>query len=376
MILGIKEDFTSNTNLDSELTSLPSSGLYLNSGVHPSVTPENLLSFLPKLEFTVSLWNSGTAYTVFTVSNNKKDLVIYNGKIWQSIQSGTNQTPADGSAYWLETNIESLRLKAFIGKVKDRVYSDLNLVKRIVNNQYLYNEGSQTHTLPNDYAGWVFEPKGSDYVSFKVNEVAIQKSGVTPVDMYVINQGNLIDTISITPDDGRLTFQDLDLTLSGKGKFILAIDSTDVISDNSYVDPLKYDGIVVYTAIGTGAAPETANYVDSQTGNGLAFNISAYFDGAKYIDNNISLFGGFVRSVFELMTFQMFLHNSNNVSNRTQRIQMNDELLLAELKREDMDSVILRYNRSLKKAKSRIEKSFDTQLIDEEDGLTITQTSV
>lgn len=301
---------------------------------------------------------------------------MHDSKIWQSIQSGTNQTPSDASTYWLETNIESLRLKSFIGKVKDKVYSDLNLVKRIVNNQYLYNEGSQTHTLPNDYAGWVFEPKGSDYVSFKVNEVALQKSGVTPVNMYVINQGNLIDTISITPDNGRLTFEDIDLTLSGKGKFILAIDSTDVISDNSYVDPLKYDGFVVYTTNGTGDAPETATYVDSQIGNGLGFNISAYFDGAKYIDNNLSLFGSFIRSVFELMTFQKFLHNSNNVSNRAQRIQMNDELLLAELKRSDIDSVISRYNKNLRKAKSRIEKSFDTQLIDEEDELTITRTSV
>lgn len=376
MILGIKEDFTSNTDLDSELTSLPSSGLYLNSGVHPSVTPENLLSFLPKIEFTISDWDNGTEYTIFTESNNKKDIVSHDGKIWQSLRIGGGVTPASDSPNWLETNIESLRLKSFIGKVKDRVYSDLNLVKRIVNNQYLYHEGSQTHTLPNDYAGWVFEPKGSDYVSFKVNEIAIQKSGIIPVNLYVVNQGKLIDTIQVTPDNGRLTFEDVDLTLSGKGKFILAIDSTEVVSDNSYIDPLKYDGFVVYTTNGTGDAPETANYVDSQIGNGLGFNISAYFDGAKYIDNNISLFGGFVRSVFELMTFQMFLHNSNNVSNRSQRIQMNDDLLLAELKREDVDSVISRYNKNLKKAKSRIEKSFDTQLIDEEDGITITQGSL
>lgn len=376
MVLGIKEDFSSNITLDSELTSLPSSGLYLNSGVHTSVTLENLLAFLPKLDFVISDWDNATDYTVFTTTHNKKDLVKHDSKIWQSIKAGTNQEPASGSEYWLETNIESLRLKSFIDKVKDKVYSDLNLTRRLVSNQYLYKESNQSHTLPNDYAAWVFEPKGSDYVTIRINEIALQKSGSTPVNVYIVNQENLVDTLTVTPDNGKLTFRELDYTLTGKGKFIVAIDSTEVISDYASIDPLKYDGFVAYTASGIGDAPESAVYSYGSGTNGLGFNVSSYFDGAKFIDNNLNDLAGFVRSVFELMTFQMFLHNSNSVSNRTQRIQMNDELLLAETKRTDIDSVVSRYYKELKRAKNSISKSFDSEIEDETDGVTVTLDSI
>lgn len=376
MILGVKEDFSSNVALDTQLKSIPSSGLFINSGVHPSITLENLLSFLPKVSFAIGSWNASTAYTVFTESGNKRDLVTYQGDTYQSIKSGTNQTPSDSSEYWVKTNDDSLRLKAFIEKVKDKVYSDLNLTKRLVDNQYLYHVGSQTNTLPADYAGWVFEPKGSDYVSIRINEIALQKSGTSPVNVYVINQGVLVDTLSVTPDNGRLTFQDLDYTLTGKGKFTIAIDSAEVVYDYTSVDPLKYEGFVCYTTTGTGNTPESAVYNIATTGNGLGFNISSFFDGRKYIDNNLSEFGSFIRAVFEVMTFQMFLHNSNNVSNRTQRIQMNEDLLLAELKRTDVDSVISRYYTELKKAKARIGKTFDNQLQDESGGLTINVSSL
>ena len=376
MILGIKEDFSSNITLDTQLKAVPDSGLYLNSGVHPSITVENLLEFLPKLDFTIAAWDSGTSYTVYSTSHNKSDLVTHNSVVYQSIQAGTNKEPGVETEYWLATNEESLKLKAFIEKVKDKVYADLNLTKRIVENQYLYHNGSQTHTLSNDYAAWVIEPRGSDYVSFRINEIALQKSGTTPVNVYIINQDELINTITVTPDNGRLTFEDKTQVLSGKGKHLIAIDSTEVITDYASVDPLKFEGFVAYTATGTGEAPESATYSYSTSGIGLGLNLTAYFDGAKYIDNNLSEFGNFIRATFELMAFQMFQANPHNVSNRAQRIRMSDEFLLGELKNMQMDSVISRYYRELKKAKSRIEKSSDTQLTDNNDGLTISVGSI
>jgi hypothetical protein len=372
LILGVKEDFSSNVTLDSELKGVPTSGLYLNSGTHPSITPDNLLSFLPRIDFTLSAWDSGVSYGIYSVTHDKKDLVTHEGKIFQSLMNGANEEPTEpDTVYWLETNIESLKLKSFIGKVKDRVYTDLNLTKRLVNNQYLYQEGSNSHILPNDYAAWIFEPKGSDYVSIRINEMSVQIDDVTPINVYVVNQGELVTTLTATPANGKVSFQDVGYTLVGKGKFTIAIDSTTVLSDFGVIDPLKYDGFVAYTATGTGASPQDAVYSDSANSNGLGFNISAYLDGAKYIDNNIQDFGEFVRSVLELMAFEMFLHNSNNVSDRTQRIQMNEDLLLSELKRMDIDTVGSRYYKQLKKAKARIDKTFDTQLIDEEDGFTI-----
>ena len=176
MILGIAEDFSSDIVLDSELKDIPTSGLYLNSGVHPSVTVENLLHFLPFLTITPTAWNAATDYTVYADSRNRTDLVTYESKIYQSIKAGVGQQPDTSSTYWLETNLESLRLKNFVQKVKDKVYADLRLTRRLVNNQYLYEVGKNTITLPSDYAAWVFEPKGSDYTSIRINEISFQKN--------------------------------------------------------------------------------------------------------------------------------------------------------------------------------------------------------
>jgi len=362
MVLGISEDFTSNVVLDSELKKLPSSGLYLNSGVHPSITVENLLDFLPKTVFTFNAWSNATDYEVFTLSRNRKDIVLSDGKIYQSIKAGINNLVSD-TDFWLETNIESLRIKVFLDKVKDRVFSDLSLTRRLINNQYLYESSSTTEVnLTNDYAGWVLEPKGSDYVTIRVNEISIQKSGTTPINLYVLNQNTLIETITITPNNGDLNFQPVDLVLNGKGSFKLVIDSTDVFRGVSTVNPFKFDGFLAYTTNGTGDAPETSKYTYNTFGNGIGLNLSAYLDATQYIENNLSDFGNFIRAVFEVMVFEMFLHNSNNRSNRSQRIQMDDQILIAELKDMSHETIVKKYHREKKRALDEIQKTFDTQL--------------
>lgn len=370
MVLGIAQDFTSTVVLDSELTSLPSSGLYLNSGVHSSITVENILFFLPKTIFTFSEWDSNTAYEKYSLSRNSKDIVTSGGKIYQSIKAGTNNLVSD-TEYWLETNIESLRIKSFIQKVEDRVLIDLNLNKRLVENQYLYENGDTLTTLRNNYSGWVLEPKGSDYVSIKVNEISLQKDGTTPVNLYIVNQETLIDTIQITPNNGQISFKPVDLVLKGKGEFKLVIDSTDVYTGNATVNPFKFNGFVLKSVNGTGDAPNTANYTYNTIGNGLGLNVTAYLDAQQYIDNNLSEFGSFIRQTFELMCFEMFLHNSNNRSNVSQRIQMQEKYLLAELKDMQNETSIRKYHREKKKAIEQMKRTFDNQLNSHNGGITI-----
>jgi hypothetical protein len=363
MVLGISEDYTVDIDFDSELTNIPSSGLYINSGVHPSITNENLLEFLPKTVITFIEWSNSTTYAVFAETRNKKDIVLKGGKIYQSIKAGINQDPAtEDSLYWLESNMQSLRLKNFIEKVKDRVYTDLSLDKRLINNQFLYDNGTNPVTLLNNYAGWVIEPKGSDYVSFRINQISLQKDGVTPVNLYIINQNTLIKTITITPNNGELNFVNTDIVLSGKGAFKLVIDSTDVYVGNSQIDPKRFDGFVAYTTNGTGDAPEGSKYSYSTYGNGIGLNITAYLDSKVYVDNNLSNFGSFIRATFEYMAFQMFMHNSSNASNRAQRLQMADNILMAELKEMKSDTVVRRYINEKSKAVKMLEKTFDTQL--------------
>ena len=363
MVLGISEDYTVDIDFDSELTNIPSSGLYINSGVHPSITNENILEFLPKTVITFIEWSDATTYAVFTETRNKKDIVLKGGKIYQSIKAGVNQDPtATDSLYWLESNMDSLRLKNFIEKVKDRVYTDLSLDKRLINNQFLYDNGVNATTLLNDYAGWVIEPKGSDYVSFRINQISLQKDGVTPVNLYIINQNTLIKTITITPNNGELNFVNTDIVLSGKGAFKLVIDSTDVYVGDSQIDPKRFDGFVAYTTNGTGNAPEISKYTYSTYGNGIGLNITAYLDSKVYVDNNLSNFGSFIRATFEYMAFQMFMHNSSNASNRVQRLQMADNILMAELKEMKSDTVVRRYINEKSNAVKMLEKTFDTQL--------------
>lgn len=44
-------------------------------------------------------WSSGTAYTV-------PSSVYHSGAVWIALQSSTNQTPADGSAYWARIDFQ------------------------------------------------------------------------------------------------------------------------------------------------------------------------------------------------------------------------------------------------------------------------------
>lgn len=363
MILGISEDWTRDITLDSALKSVPSSGLYVNKGVHPSITLDNLLSFLPNTVFTFLAWSSETTYEVFLTDYKKTNIVTKDGKVYQSIAvTNLNQDPATQTGYWLETNIESLRLKVFLKSVEDRVLSDLNLHKRLITNQFLYEQGDTVKTMPNDYVAWVFEPKGSDYVTIRINQISLQKDGTTPVNLYVINQGNLVETITITPDNGNINFENKEIVFKGKGQFKLAMASSDVYVGGATIDPLRFNGFVAYTANGTGDTPQGAKYTYNTFGNGIGINVSAYLDSDVYVDNNLSEFGSLIRATFEFMAFEMFLHNSNNASNRAQRIQMNDDLLLAELKNMQGETIVRRFHREKKKAIEVLEKTFDTQL--------------
>lgn len=374
MILGVSEDWSSNVVLDAELTALPESGLCLNSGVHPSITIENLLEFLSFTEVEFADWTDNVTYSVYSNSRKRTDIVTLEGVIYQSLKANNlnNSPDEEDSIYWLATNLESLKIKNHIYKVQDKVFSELKLTKRLINNQFIYNINPNTQEqslvqLPNDYSAWVFEPKGSDYVTIRLNQISFQKLGTTTVNLYVINQGVLIDTLEITPSNGIVDFKDLNYSFKGKGKWIFAIDSTIVISNPSYVDPLKFDGFVCYTATGTGNEPETAIYSNGTTGNGLGFNISVFLDSSDYIENNINELANFVRATFELETLKMFLHNSNNRSNRAQTIQLDKDALIAETKSLDMDTVAKRFQDEKRMAVKAMQKTFDTQLVQEDE---------
>lgn len=367
MVLTFAEDFTSTVDLDSELVGTSDSGLYWNRGVHPILTINGLLAYLPLVEFTFSDWINTSNYDNFSLSRKKSDIVNYNGELYQSIQaSNTGNTPDSATTYWLKTNIESIRIKSFIWTVEDNFISALMLDRKLIENQYIYNVGDTLQSLPNDYSGWVFEPKGSDYVKIRINQIGLQANTSTPQNLYVVNQGRLIDTLTLNPQDGVLVFEDAGYTISGKGKFIFAIDSQDVLSNNAYNDALRYNGFVCYPVSGIGASPETATYAEGNIGNGMNFNVSAYLDSSVYVNNNKVDFAKFLQSQMEMDFVKMILHNPNFRSNRDERIlaggQQNIQLLSLEALNTDLNTIAAKYIKEKQLASEAINKTFDNFL--------------
>ncbi len=362
--LTFAEDFTSTVDLDSELVGTPDSGLYWNRGVHPILTVEGLLSYLPIISFTFPDWDNGTTYNEFNTSRKKSDIVTLNSVIYQSLKdSNTGNSPDSSPTFWLETNIESIRIKSFIWTVEDNFRAALTLDRKLIENQYIYNVGENSHTLSNDFAGWAWEPKGSDYVKIRINQIALQAETAVAQNLYVINQGRLITTLTLNPDNGVLAFEDIGYTISGKGRFIFAIDSQDVLSENAFNDPLRYDGFVCYPVTGTGATPEGADYSIGSVGNGLNWNVSAYLDSDLYITNNEVDFAKFLQVQMELDFVRTILHDTNFRSNREERFiggsQLTQQLLSTESLNLDLNTIAAKYMREKKIATEAVDKTFD-----------------
>ena len=385
MILSLAEDLTvPSVIFDSELLATPDSGMYLNNGVHPSITANNLLQFLPNETFVFVDYAAGTTYGKYTDTLRRTDIVTSGLLIYQSLVTGnTGNDPASNPTEWLETNIESLRIKTFYLSTQNTAIAQLNLKRRLIDSQYLYNvadpeENATATTLPNDYAAWIFEPKGSDYVEFTINEISFQATTAVPQSMYVINQGVLIDTLTLNPNiDGRLEFEDINYVFSGKGKFIFAVDSQVVLTNGAVIDPLKYKGFVVSTATGIGATPEGADYSRSTSNNGLGFHVTTHLDSTVYLNNNLKNFGQYLQAVWRLNVLEMFLHNANNRSNKSERNQLDVKMLQAETKDDKSGgSALSKMYREEKKANAKVKTTFDNQLVDKNQGGSVTLSSV
>ena len=371
LILGISNDLSNSVSLDVELLAIPQSGMYLTTGVHPSINLANLLAFLPKLDVAFQSYNTGTTYGKYTDTLKGSDIVDVSGVLYQSISaSNIGNTPASSPTKWLQTNLDSLRIRNFALSSQKNATTALNLNRRLLDSQYLYNVADLTESitpkmLTGDYAAWVFEAKGSDYVTFQINEVAFQATTATPQNLYVINQGVLIDTLTLnTNTDGRLVFEDLSYTFSGKGRFILAVDSQNVLTNSANLQPLKYDGFVAYMSTGIGSTPADAKWSDNMVANGLNFNIKVFLDSSKYLQYNLVDYCNFVQKQWELDVLEMFVFNSNNRISGTERNQLQDrDLIVGEVKNGKMEgSILYKYNKELRAARAQLSKTFDRAL--------------
>jgi len=362
MNLTFAEDFTSTEVLDAQLTGTPDSGFYWNRGVHPILTVSNLLAFLPNASFTFTAWDDAATYGVFETSRKKSDVVSYNDKVYLSLIASNGddpKTPGTDTTYWLETNINSLRIRSFIWSVEDNFISALSLNRKLIENQYIYHVAKNLTTLTGDYSGWAFEPKNSDYVKIKINQMSLQANTADTVDVTVINQGVVKETITLNPNNGLLEFEDVGYTISGKGVFYFVFPSQEVYSDSSYSDALKYNGFVCYPVTGEGDTPEGAEYTVRTTGNGLNFNVSVYLDSSDYVTNCKIDYSKFLQTQFEYDFLRMAVSNSNAQSELSERNLRNNQLMATETLDVNLLTVARKYERQLKEAVASINKTFD-----------------
>lgn len=364
MVLGIAEDYTTGGKviLDEELKN-PSSGIFINRGVSPVVSLRNLLQFLPFETTTFDDWDNSKDYFVYD-SVDTKDIVVDGGVVYQCIKDNKGLKPSEDKEHWIPTNLESLKIKSFMERVKDRVFSDLNLTKNLINNQYIYDVGDKSdYQIPNDFTGFAFDSKGSDYTVIRINEICVESDTVgDEIKIYVINQGLLIDELTVKTDKGRVLFDFVDYEFKGKGEVIFVIDKQIVRKGVGNIDPLRFDGFTVRTVNGIGDDPATAKYSTSNSGNGMGFNISVFLDSESYIKNNSRELANYYRATFEYMAYELFMYNPDSRSNKTTKSIPSDDVLYNEITSKEGDTVASRRVREKDKMINSIRKVFDTQL--------------
>jgi hypothetical protein len=371
MLLGITEDFTTeNTILDIQLTAIPQNGLYVNSGTHPVITLRNLLAFLPYVDVTFAAYDVTRSYGVFEKTRSKNDIVTSGGLIYQCIQANIGE-PVSDTDFWMLTNMDSLRLRNLLFQVKDRVISELNLQKRLIDNQYLYDVGDNTFNPTGDYFGWAVEPKNSDYVRLTINQMSIHNVAAGAVAVYVVNQGELIDTISVVGGNGAVSFKEIDYSFYGKGVFYFLVEPQQMKRKGSFIDVQRYKGFVAYTVTATGNTWSDLDYTISSTDNGIGLNLTVVLDSQVYVDNNLNYLSKFIRNTFEVVCLEMFLNNANNRSNSDERYNIDRKILITELKDTTTDTVVNRFKHERKRAFELIEKTFDSLLSDNDTRLKV-----
>jgi len=351
------DDMSANVALDSSLMGESLSGIYYNQGVNPLVTIGNIIASLPRNNIVYGDYNVAETYTS---EFKRSNIVISNSKLYQSIVDNNTGNEVSDTNYWLETNDESIKIKDFISKSRQNALNDINLTRRLLENQYIYNYGENDFEITSDYAGWAFEPKGSDYVSIRINQICLRAKTTDPTNLYVVNQGRLLETIVLNPQNGVLAFESINKTYLGKGPFYFLFDKTTVVSDQVWNDPLKYDSLVAYPVTASGTTPQDADIADSSNGNGLSFNVTTFLNSTDYIAMNEIDFSTFIQKRFELDVMNLFLFNAGNTQNDAIRniLEHLPDIREQVVNKQD-ETVIAQYLRVKRQLRDSIERTFD-----------------
>lgn len=357
-ILTFYKDYSNSIELDSLLMGVPDSDAFWNTGTSPIVTIKNILTYLPVEDIVADAYAAGTTYAI-------GDICTSNAIMYESILgSNIGNTPASSPTYWVVTNSDSQKIKVFLNQVKTNAKTALKLDRKLIENQYIYHIAKSDVTPNADYIGWGFEHKNSDYVSIRINKLAFQANTDQEITFSLVNNGAVVNTIAITPDNGRFVFSDVNLTMSGFGVFYLVTDAISIKTNGEVNDPLKYRGLVCYPVEAVGGTIATADYQKSMSGNGMGFNVSAYVDTSSFIVANEIDFVEVYKWQLAYDLVQLMLFNPQTNSSREERnmTEFNRDLMIMEAKDNKLNTITTNYNKALKQAKEAIAKSLDNVL--------------
>lgn len=340
------QDYSSDVTLDASLLGVSASGSHWNQGSHPIVSISNIESVLPNFPITLLSFKTAKNYGVYEDGRDSFNVVTYKEKVYQSLSaSNLGNHPDVNPTDWLETNLDSLRIKGLIEGSKQKLISATRLNRKLIENQNIYSEGV-TNIIPSgDLIGWTFKTKGSDYTKIRINQIVLESETSDAVSLYVVNKGILIDTLSITPNQNE-TFN---YVLNGTGEFHFLVDSMSVKNSSVSNGSLNYKGFDCYPAT------STADYSVSRGSgtNGFSFNVTAYLDSASYFDNNLIDMAEALKVQFAYDITMLFISGANSKSNRTVRAM--DQAFLQEA----YESLTLKLNSEVKSVIRSINTTFD-----------------
>lgn len=344
MEFGILEDYTiSGLDLGEDLVN-PTSGLFLNDGVSPLITVKNLLNFLPYLDYLIPEWDNLKNYELY--DSDIKGLVSYNSKFYICKESNVGLQPDLNPISWAETNKESVVLMNFVKNVVDRALLSLS-IENVISEKNIVDvtkSSDYDFSLISDYVGLSFNLLDDFNTYLNIKKLSIQANTINPIDVYVVNNGVLLQTIQLTPENGLISFKDVDLKLKGFGTFYLVMESSSVKKGTGYLDKYNFDGVVVSGVLGKGNSPESSEFSENPSTNGFGVVYSVEMDIKDSYKTKPTTFFNYIKSCFEYSCFELFLYNPNATSNQHQKVIMDKNLLQNELKILDADTVAKRRN--------------------------------
>lgn len=368
-LITFKDSLNSATSvLDSDLTGISKSKRYFNTGVHPSISLENIEAFLPLLStYTIADYVAGTTYDNYNNTFSLNDVVLDSSKYYISVASGNVGNAVSETAFWKETTLMSLLIKDKVRSSIEIVLSETINPNFIEENIYMFRIADTTDDLienTSKLVGYRINPISSDHLLFIINQIGLDFENDETITFYLYNQNKQISTFELTATAKLFEWKDIteiEIT-SNTGAWYLYYNQDDLtgraIGNNTIfynymfnhanVTPFQIDSVSDLDDIS-----ESDFVFDKNFGLNLNFSIS--YDMTNFIKQHLLQFAETIQRQFEFDILNMYHYNPDAQSELRER-NITKEKLMFELKSYDGETVIRKLKRAYKHIKATLNK--------------------